>query len=290
MGGIRPRFVRVRVLDAAGPLAFSPRHNGVRLRPTASAARSSRVDPESSEAIDSRCSFRCQRVGNAVIKCPECRIAPLRAGDGTCRYCDRTKARVVPGRVSMDRALKAFVVGTIVANVAVFGFRALIYVLNYLAVDDLANGDLSALDKIHMYTQWMMAVFWATIVSAWVLVRLQRQWMDAGNANALTRPEIGLGWFRGVPSGRVFQRWQLAQTFGYLAILFLNIVFRNSATTTSQVMAWAAIEITLCSVVIASSIAGAFSARDMTAQLLEQVALAEQAAQAEQATAPDLIA
>lgn len=77
----------------------------------------------------------------------------------------------------MDRALKAFVVGTIVANVAVFGFRALIYVLNYLAVDDLANGDLSALDKIHMYTQWMTAVFWATIVSAFVLVRLQRQWI-----------------------------------------------------------------------------------------------------------------
>lgn len=205
----------------------------------------------------------------------------------------------------MDRALKTFIVGTVVANIAVFGFRALVYFLNYLAVDDLANGDLSALDKIHTYRQWMVFDLWATVVSGFVVSRLQRQWMDAGNANALTRSDVGLGWFRGVPSGKAFQRWQWAQMVGYLAIVVLGVAFHNSLTTTSQVLAWAAVEVSLCSVIVAASIAGAFSARDMTAQLLERVAApehmvssehtvssehmvsSEQAARSEQLTVPD---
>lgn len=225
-----------------------------------------------------------------MTKCPECRIAPLRAADGSCRYCERAKARVVPGAVPMDGVLKTFIVATVVANAAVFGFRAVVYALDYLAAGDVANGDLSAIDTIHMYARWMTVDWWATILSGVVLLRFQRRWMDAGNANALTQPGIGLGWFRDMPSSKAFQRWQWAQTFGYLAIVFLNIAFHNSASTVNQVRSWAVIEVTLCSGVIAASIAGAYAARDMTAQLVERIAASERAAQVERAAEPGLIA
>lgn len=225
-----------------------------------------------------------------MTKCPECRIAPLRAADRSCRYCDRAKARVTPGRAPMDVALKTFIAGTLVANAVVFGARAVLYMLSYFAVGDLQNGDLTAIDKINTYHSWMTIDFWATIASGVVLTRLQRRWIDAGNANALTRPEIGLGWFRGMPSSKTFQRWQWAQAVGYLLIVFLNIAFHNAATSDDQLRAWAVLEVLLCSVVVAASIGATIEARRMTAELLERLDLAEQAAQAARATAPDPVA
>ncbi|MEY9935279.1 hypothetical protein ABH926_009954 [Catenulispora sp. GP43] len=190
----------------------------------------------------------------------------------------------------MDSALKIFIAGTVVANTVVFGARAVLYVLSYFAIGDLRNGDLTAIDTINTYRTWTQIDFWATIASAVLLTRLQRQWMDAGNANALTRPEIGLGWFRGMPSSKTFQVWQWAQTVGYLLIIFLNIAFHNAANGDDQLRAWAVLEVLLCSAVIAASIGTTIEARRMTAELLERIDVSEQAVQAVRATAPDPIA
>ncbi|MBS2546718.1 hypothetical protein KGQ19_07545 [Catenulispora sp. NL8] len=190
----------------------------------------------------------------------------------------------------MDGALKVFVGGTVVANTVVFGARAVLYALSYLAVGDLQNGDLTAIDKINTYHTWMTIDWWATVVSAFVLVRLQHRWVNAGNANALTRPDVGLSWFRTAPSSKTFQRWQWAQLFGYLSIIFLNIAFRNAASNDGQLRAWAVLEVMLCSVVIAASIGTTVEARRMTAELLERVDFSEQAARTARVTEPDPIA
>ena len=190
----------------------------------------------------------------------------------------------------MDSALRVFIAGTVVANTVIFGARAVLYVLSYFAVGDLRNGDLTAVDKINTYRTWTTIDWWATFVSAIVLTQLQRRWMDAGNANALTRPDIGLSWFRLMPSSKTFQRWQWAQTIGYLLIIVLNIAFHNAATTDDQLRGWAVLEVMLCSLVIAASIGTTVEARRMTTALAERIDLSEQASQAARAAEPDPIA
>jgi hypothetical protein len=218
-----------------------------------------------------------------VEKCPECHN-PRRAAGGLCRYCERAKERVTPGRnVPVGGALRIFVVGNVVANAVVFGARAVLYVLSYLAVGDLRNGDFAALDRIHTLHTWTVIDLWATVLSVPVLARLLRHWMDAGNAHAMTRPEIGLGWFRTMPSSKPFQRWQWVQTFGYLLVVVLNVVFRNAISSDQQLRTWAVLQVLLCSAVIAGSIGAAVEARHMTSQLMERITFLEQAEQAEQA-------
>lgn len=190
----------------------------------------------------------------------------------------------------MHGALKIFIAGTVVANTVVFGTRAVLYVLSYFAVGDLRNGDLTAIDKINTYRTWTTIDWWATFVSAMLLTQLQRRWVDAGNANALTRPGIGLSWLRTMPSSKAFLRWQWAQTFGYLLIIVLNIAFHNSATSDDQLRAWAVLEVLLCSAVIAASIGTTVEARQMTTELLERIDLVEQATQTARAPEPDPIA
>jgi hypothetical protein len=193
----------------------------------------------------------------------------------------------------MDGALRIFVLGTAVTNTVVFGARAVLYVLGYMAVGDLRNGDFSVLGRIHTYRTWTTIDWWATIVSALVLGRLLRRWMDAGNANAMTRPDVGLGWFRSMPSSKPFQIWQWAQAFGYILIVLLNIAFHNSANSDDQLRAWAVLEVMLCAVVIAASIGAAVEARHMTAQLRQRIEWSEEAERAEpaaRAAEPDPIA
>ena len=189
----------------------------------------------------------------------------------------------------MDRALKVFIAVTVVTNTVLFGFRAVAYVLDYLAVGDLANGDVTAADTIRTLARWLMVDWLATIVSGFLLTRSQRRWLDAGNANALTQPGIGLGWFRGMPSSKAFRRWQWGQALGYFSIVFLNITFHNAATSLGQLRGWAVLEVMLCSVVIATSIAAAVEARRMTAELLERIDYSEQAARMARTAEPEPI-
>lgn len=203
------------------------------------------------------------------------------SADGSCRNCERTKLRVSPSRnVRIGAALKLFVAATVLANLAVFGTRAVVYVLSYSAVGDLRNGDLTALDRIHTLSHWATLDWFATILSLFALGRLRRRWTDAATSHALTRPEIGLAWLRDMPSSKAHQYWETAQGFGYVMIVLLNIIFRHAATDPDTLRAWAVLEVTLCATVITASIGTAVSAQRVTAQLLERIGLSEQAARA----------
>jgi hypothetical protein len=186
----------------------------------------------------------------------------------------------------MDGALRTFIIGSTAAYGVAYGFRALVYVLSYLAVGDVQNGDLTALDRLRTYDSWAASDLWAIVVGFFVAGWLQRRWADAGNTNALARPDVRLSWLRDLPSSKAFQRWQLTRSLGYLGVILMNIMFSHAVTSPEQVRTWALFQVALCLTVIVASIGVSVSARQLTAQLLQRIGSSEQAVRTP-ATEPD---
>lgn len=154
-----------------------------------------------------------------MTKCPGCEGRRLNAG-GNCRYCARIREKVTPGRVDMAGPLRRYLLLSIVLYGAVYLGRIGIFAHEYSLLTDLQRGDAGAIDHFRTDKTLFQLDSLVLFVVAVCDIQALMKWLDASNANALTRPDIGARWIRRVPGSARFWRWRRAT----LVMLVLTMV------------------------------------------------------------------